>query len=355
MSRSSQAEGAAFATAPAPEGSAKAGRSNKVELEPAHRAGLKYLGAMGLALIPLVLAYDNNYWINIIALTYLMGGLATAWNIIGGFGGQFSAGHGVFFGIGAYITAQLYLIAGVSPWLAMPLCAVAAASVSALISWPTFRLRGKFFTIATLAFNEVALVLAIYFDSVTGGASGLLIPFRAGLANMIFREQQNYAFLMFGFLAFTVLVSLVIRRIRLGYYLLALREDEDTARASGINVLSVKLWGMAISAALTGIGGTLFTMFIRYIDPPTLFSLPEIGIKFALISLIGGIGTVFGPALGAAFIVPLENYLRATMGGIPGMHLVVLSIALILAPLFMKRGVAGALMSIPWRKLRRGR
>jgi branched-chain amino acid transport system permease protein len=318
--------------------------------EPASRAALKYLGAMALAAAPLAVAYNDNYWVNIIALTYLMGGLATAWNIIGGFGGQFSAGHGVFFGIGAYMTAQFYLIAGVSPWLALPFVALVAAVVSALLSWPTFRLRGKFFTIATMAFNEVALVLAIYFEPYTGGASGLLIPFRPGLANMIFKAQQNYALLMFGFLAFTVLVSVAIRRSRLGYYLLALREDEDAARASGVNVLSVKLWGMAISAALTGIGGTLFTMFIRYIDPPTLFSLPEIGIKFALITLIGGMGTVFGPMLGAAFVVPLENYLRATMGGIPGVHLVVLGFLLILAPLFMKRGIAGALAALPWFK-----
>lgn len=316
-------------------------------LESNARVGLRFFLVLGIALVPLVLLYNENYWINIIALTYLMGGLATAWNIIGGFGGQFSAGHGVFFGIGAYMTAQFYLIAGVSPWLTMPLCGLTAAIVSVPLSWPTFRLRGKFFTIATMAFNEVALVLAIYFEPYTGGASGLLIPFRPGVENMIFRQQQHYALLMFAFLALTILVSILVRRSRLGYYLLALREDEDAAQASGVNVPAVKLWGMAISAALTGMGGTLFTMFIRYIDPPSLFSLTEVGIKFALIALIGGMGTIFGPLLGAAFVIPLENYLRATLGGVPGLHLVVLGTLMILAALFMKRGISGALMALP--------
>jgi branched-chain amino acid transport system permease protein len=311
---------------------------------------LKYLLGMAIALLPLALLYNDNYWINILTVTYLMAGLAAAWNIIGGFGGQFSLGHGVFFGIGAYLTAQLYLIDGISPWVSMLFGAVVVAVVALLISWPTFRLRGPFFAIATMAFNEVAAVIANYAEPVTGGAQGLLIPFRAGFRNMIFVERWKTTLLMFSFLGVVVAVSVAVRYSRLGYYLLAVREDEDAARASGVNVLAVKLWGIAISAALTAMGGTLFAMFIRFIDPPTLFSLPEIGVKFALLSLIGGVGTIWGPVLGAALIVPLENYVRAIFGGLPGFHLVVLGALLMLAALFLKRGIVGALTALPWRK-----
>jgi len=303
----------------------------------------RYVGLMVLAGLPLVFLAGNPYWLNIIAFTYLMGGLASAWNIIGGFGGQFSLGHGVFFGIGAYVTAIATARYGLSPWLVMVPAALLASLVAMLISWPTFRLKGPFFAIATMAFNEVAFVLANHFDSFTGGPRGIMIPFKAGFANMIFRERWQYAVLMFVFVALVVGITVWLRRSRLGYYLLAVREDEDAARASGINVLAVKLKGMALSAFLTAIGGTLFTMYLRFIDPPTLFTLQDVGVKFALLSLIGGVGTIAGPLLGAALIVPFENFLRAELAdALPGMNLAILGLLMVLAALFMKRGVVGA-------------
>ena len=313
-------------------------------VESARGAWLKYAAGMGVALVPLALFAGDPHWLNIIAFTYLMGGLAAAWNIIGGFGGQFSLGHGVFFAIGAYLTAGLVIQFGVSPWLLLPLVAVVAALVAMLISWPTFRLRGPFFAIATLAFNEVAFVLANHFDSLTGGPRGLMIPFKAGFANMIFRERWQYAVLMFAFAALVIAVSVALRRSRLGYYLLAVREDEDAARAAGIDVLAVKLKGMGLSAALTAVGGALFAMYLRFIDPPTLFTLQEVGVKFALLALIGGIGTIAGPLLGAALIIPFENWLRGAFAdSLPGASLAVLGLLMVLAALFMKRGVAGLL------------
>ena len=316
---------------------------------------LKYLAGMGLAFLPFIVFIDDAHWLNIIAFTYLMGGLAAAWNIIGGFGGQFSLGHGVFFAIGAYMTARLYISFDWSPWLTMLPIALLAAFVAMLISWPTFRLRGPFFAIATLAFNEVAFVLANHFESLTGGPRGLMIPFKASFGNMIFRERWQYALLMFVFVAAVVGVTVWLRRSRLGYYLLAVREDEDAARASGINVLAVKLYGMALSAFLTWVGGTLFLMYLRFVDPPTLFTLPEVGVKFALLSLIGGVGTIAGPLLGAALIIPFENYLRGELSNaLPGMSLAILGLLMVLAALFMKRGIVGALEDLVARMRRKG-
>jgi branched-chain amino acid transport system permease protein len=318
-------------------------------IEPARKAWLKYGLGMALALAPLALLSQDPSWINILAFTYLMGGLAASWNIIGGLGGQFSLGHGVFFAIGAYGVAIGVTEWNLSPWVLMLPVALLAALIAMLISWPTFRLRGPFFAIATLAFNEVAFVLANHMESLTGGPRGLTIPFKAGWSQMIFKDRWPYALLMFAFVALVVGITLALRRSRLGYYLLAVREDEDAARAAGIHVLSVKLYGMALSAGLTAIGGILFTMYLRFIDPPTLFTLQEVGVKFALLTLIGGNGTVAGPLLGAALVVPFENWLRGAFSdSLPGVSLVILGGLMVLAALFMKRGVVGLIQDI-WR------
>ena len=144
---------------------------------------------MALALACMLLALRNPYWLNIVTYTFLMAGLAGAWNIIGGFGGQFSLGHGVFFGIGAYTTVLLYTELAVSPWVGLVAGGVLAAAFSVPVSWPTFRLRGPFFAIATMALNQIAFVMVNYADNLTGGPRGILVPFRAGLRNMIFVER----------------------------------------------------------------------------------------------------------------------------------------------------------------------
>ncbi|HVX98594.1 MAG TPA: branched-chain amino acid ABC transporter permease [Pseudorhodoplanes sp.] len=317
------------------------------------RALAAHAGLLLLSAVPLALLWSNPYWVNVLAYTYLFAALAAAWNIIGGFGGQFSLGHGVFFAFGAYAVARLHLDLGVTPLLALIPAGALAAIVALMISWPTFRLRGPFFAIATMAINEACFALANYADSLTGGPRGILIPFRAGIANLIFIERWKYALLMFCFMVIVVLIVVALRRSRLGHYLLAVRADEDAARAAGINTLAVKLKGMALSAALTGVGGGLFAMYVRVLDPPTLFALPDIGVKFALISLIGGIGTIMGPVVGALLIVPLESYLRGTLGGaIPGGHLIVLGVILVAASLFLKRGIVGGASSA-WNWARR--
>jgi len=296
---------------------------------------------------------DDIFTLNILATMFLFAGLASAWNVIGGFSGQFSLGHSVFFAVGAYTTANLYLKAGVSPWLGLLPAAALAAAVATLLSWPVFRLRGPFFAIATMAFTEVALALGNYWTSLTGGTRGLSIPFRLGWANMIFRDRLSYALLMLGFATLCLLVALAVRRSRLGYYLQAVRDNEGAAAAAGVSVLRVKLLGMAISAALTGVGGGLFLMQVRVADPAALLSVFDFGVKFALIALIGGLGTVYGPFLGALVVVPLEGWLRAELGGVlPGANLVVLSICLILVALFLKTGITGLFATIVRRMAR---
>lgn len=311
--------------------------------------GLYALGML-LALAPLPLLHGSSYWTDILIYTYLFAGAASAWNIIGGFGGQLSLGHGVFFAAGAYLTAILFTDHGVLPWLTLPLAALLAVLLS-VISWPTFRLKGPFFAIATMAFNEVARVLVTYFDGITGGPRGILIPFQQGIGNMIFTERWQYALVTFAYMALAVAVAVIVRRSRLGYYLLAVREDEDAARASGVDVAAVKARGMAVSAALTALAGGIFMMYVRYIEPETVFTLPEIGVKFALLSLIGGLGTVVGPVVGAFLVVPLEHMLHGKLSNLwTGAHLVVFGLLLVLAALFLKHGIVGALEKA-WSRL----
>lgn len=331
MSRTDTIERASATSAPAPEVTTFATEAMRI-------------CAIMLVLLGLAWFYAKDPFIlNILAYTFLFAALSSSWNIIGGFGGQFSLGHGVFFAIGAYITADLYINFGLSPWIALAPAALCAALVAVAVSWPTFRLKGPFFAIATMALNEVAFVLANYFSGITGGPRGLTLPFKAGLENMIFASRFHYALLMLGFLALCMLVAAWVYRSRLGYYLQAVHLDEDAARAAGIRILHVKLTGMAISAALTGIGGALFAMYLRFVDPPTLLSLPDIGVKFALIALIGGVGTLYGPLAGALLIVPLEMQLRAGLGAyVPGGNLIALGLILILCALFMKKGLVGA-------------
>ena len=319
------------------------------------RDEMPILGAVLAALLGLVYALSgDSFALNILATAFLFGGLATAWNIIGRLGGQFSLGHSVFFAVGAYTTANLYLKLQISPWLAALPAAAAAAIVAVLLAWPVFRLRGPFFAIATMAFTEVLLALALYFDTITGGARGLSIPFRAGFANMIFRDRLSWALVMLGFLALCLFTLVAITRSRLGYFLQAVRDNEAAAEAAGIDVLRTKLAGIAASAALTGIGGTLFLMSVRVVDPMALFSLFDIGVKIALIALIGGIGTLYGPLLGALLVVPLENLLRAEVGvRLPGGNLIVLGLILMLTARFFRHGLMGGLATLA-RRVTRG-
>jgi branched-chain amino acid transport system permease protein len=312
------------------------------------RHELPVLAGVLAALLAIVgIESGDSFALNILATAFLFAGLATAWNLIGGLGGQFSLGHSVFFAAGAYTAANLYLHLQISPWIALVPAAIVAAALALLVSWPLFRLRGPFFAIGTMAVTEVLLSLAMYFDTLTGGAQGVSIPFRAGLANMIFRGRMPYALLMLGYLAVTLLVLVVVLRSRLGYSLQAVRDNEAAAQAAGIDVLRTKLAGIAASAALTGIGGALFLMYVRVADPPTLFSLFDISVKMALIALIGGIGTPYGPVLGALLVVPLESLLRAEIGtSIPGGNLIVLGAILMLAARFFRRGLMGGLHAL---------
>src|SRR3712207_1959239 len=189
-----------------------------------------YCALIALSLLLIVpIAIDSPFVVHVFVTICIFGALSTAWNIVGGYAGQLSLGHTVFYGIGAYTTALLIQHFGLSPWLGMWAGAALSVLVGIGIGYPCFRLRGPFFSLATIAFLEVVRLLSIHFNGLTGGAAGLIVPLNLGWAWMIFEDKFNYLYIAFGLLLLSIAVSRTIRNARLGFYLTAVREREDAA------------------------------------------------------------------------------------------------------------------------------
>ena len=280
---------------------------------------------------------------DITVLTFLFAGLALAWNIAGGYAGLISFGHAAFFGIGAYASTILFLRYELTPWLGILIGAAAAAIAGSVLALICARLKGPFFILSTLAFAEVVRIGALNWTSLTGGAEGLSIAPMPNPAGMVFASKSAYALLMLGYLAFAYAISRWIEASRFGFYLLAIRDSDEAAAAAGINPLLVRTGAMALSAALTGIGGTLFAQYFLYLDPTYVIS-PELSFQFALLPAVGGLGTAIGPVLGSFLITPLSELLRSHFGSAAaGLHLVIYSLGLVVVMLYFPSGLAGAL------------
>jgi len=303
------------------------------------RKYLIYFVLFGAVLMLIPLFVRNNFYIHNLIMIFFWATLTASWNIIGGIAGQISLGHAAFFGIGAYTSTILYLKMGVSPWIGLLCGGLLAMAVASGISYPCFRLRGPFFTLATIAFGEVVSILASYFRDLTGGAVGLLIPFKPGFWNLMFREKIWYYYIMLVLLLIVIFITYKIATSKMGYYLLSLREDEEAARAIGINTAKYKLYAVMVSAFFAGVAGVFYAQYILFIEPRTVFSA-ELSTQFALMSIIGGLGTVVGPILGAFILTPLGEFLRAWLGGsYSGLHIAIYGLILIVVVLMMPEGV----------------
>ncbi len=301
-----------------------------------------YVALLLLSLLLIVPALSESaFIIHVFVTICVFAGLSTAWNIVGGYAGQLSLGHMMFYGIGGYTTALLIQHVGLSPWIGMWAGAALSAVVAVCIGYPCFRLRGPFFSLATIAFLEVIRLLAIHFHGVTGGSAGLIVPLKIGWAWMIFQDKFNYLIIAFGLLLLTLIVSWAIRNARLGYYLTAVREREDAASAAGISPTQVKLKAVVISAALTSLIGSFHAMYTTFLEPATMFSLST-SIEVAMFSLIGGLGTVAGPLLGTVLVVPIAELARGWLGASAnGLHGFVYGTVLVLITLTLPGGLVG--------------
>jgi branched-chain amino acid transport system permease protein len=281
-----------------------------------YRSVLLVLAA--LALVPLVV--ESNIVLNFMKVALMLALAGTGWNLLGGYGGQFSFGHAVFFGTGAYTSTlllqQTWLGVWSSPWVGMALGALLAALLSQIIGYPVFRLRGHYFAIATIAVGEIVQTIVINWDAV-GGARGLFVPIKRpdSLVNFQFHEsKQTYYYIALALLVLALGISRAIVRSRTGYYFRAIREDQDAAAALGIPVARYKQRAMAVSAALTALGGTFYAQYVFFIDPESVLPL-SLSILVCLVAVLGGVGTLWGPILGAAILVPLGEITRVQFGG----------------------------------------
>jgi branched-chain amino acid transport system permease protein len=268
----------------------------------------------GLVLLPWLLQLQA-FELRLLTVIFLYALLGHGWNILGGFAGQTSLGHGVFFGLGAYTSTLLQLWYGVNPWFGMIAGATIAAAFGIMIGLPCFRLRGHYFVIATLVAAEIMYQLFAGWPAV-GGASGLSIPVAdAGLQSFQFhRDRTAYYYIALAMLAAVTALVWWLSRSRLGYILRAIRDDEEALRSLGFSATRYKLTAMAISAAVLGAGGVFYAQYVLFIDPASVFAL-SLSIIIALIPIFGGVGTVAGPIIGAAVLMPISEYSRVWFSG----------------------------------------
>ncbi len=323
------------------------------------RPGLWLVAAvalLSLAMFPL--AIRDGSWLNIAILVLLYAGLAQAWNILGGFAGQVSLGNAAFFGLGAYTSTVLLDRWNVSPWLGMPAGGGVAAVFAVAVFFPFFRLGGHYFAIATIALSEILLVLFSNWEFVRG-ARGITIPFVRGPNR---RPTDSWTFLQFndsrvpyyyvvlGLAVLAVALAVVVDRSKLGYYLRAIKNDQQAARSLGVSVLRYKLFAVALSAAITAVFGTFYAQYLLFIDPETTMRL-ELSVLIALVAILGGVGTVVGPLLGAVVLIPLSEVTRSQLGGSGNtLDLVLYGGLIILISVFQPNGLVALSGRFPRRR-----
>ena len=295
------------------------------------------------ALVPLPLALSSGYLVNAAILTLYAALLGQAWNILAGFGGQFSFGHAVFFGTGAYAMGVLQVKFGWGAWPAFVAALAAGAAVGAFIGGLSFRygLKGSYFALVTLAFAEVFRILANTFDF-TGAGVGLMLPLKNSVADLQFSGKAGYYWMILCLVAAGLLISWWLRHSRFGAWLQAVRDNEDSAAALGVDVFRVKLTAIMISGALMASGGAFYMQFLHYIDSHLAYG-PTVSVEALLGPIVGGLGTVWGPLLGAIVLQVLGELTRNLMGDTPGINLVIYGMLLIVMVTFLPQGIIGLL------------
>jgi branched-chain amino acid transport system permease protein len=294
-----------------------------------------------LAMVPLLTS--SNVVLNFMVVALLIALVGQGWNVLGGYGGQYSFGHAAFFGTGAYVTAILQMRYGINAWLGLVIGIAAGSLVGAIIGALSFRsgLRGSYFALVTLAFAEVLRILASV-APITGAGVGTLIKLDLRPEAFQFQNRAPFYWIILAFVTLSLIIVKLLEGSRFGAYLVAVRENEDAARAVGIDVVMVKLLAMTLSAAITAAGGCFYAQYFLFLDAGIAYG-PWISIEALLAPIIGGIGTVYGPLLGALVVKMLGEATKLVTGDAPGLDLVIYGCVLILVVAFAPRGIAGLL------------
>ncbi|MBX3635748.1 MAG: branched-chain amino acid ABC transporter permease [Rubrivivax sp.] len=305
------------------------------------RRDLLLVAFFALVVSGLAAVLESGVWLNFVMMTLYAALLAQAWNILGGYGGQFSFGHALFFGCGAYVQAIAQLQGGLNAWVALALAVAAAGAVGLFVGALTFRygLKGSYFALVTLAFAEVFRIVALSVDF-TGGGVGLMLPLQESAANLQFGSRKGFIAVILGFVVAALLVTVWLRHSRFGAQLQAVRDNEDAARAIGVDPWRTKLGAITLSGAFMGAAGAFYLQVFQYIDPGLAFG-PHVSVEALVGAIVGGMGTLWGPVLGAVVLHLLADLTRNLFGQLPGLNLVIYGTVLVLIVMFLPRGLAG--------------
>ena len=291
-------------------------------------------------IFPLLTA--NTFAHHVVILFFMFGMMGVAWNIMGGYAGMFSFGQVAFFGIGAYTSSFLLMAYQVNPWIGLIVGGLVAALVGAAIGYPCSNLRGHYFAIASIAFGEI---VRTHFNNwkLIGAAEGLSLPMlNEGFKNFMFHSSKlPYYYIMLAFLLLSLLVCYLISTSKIGYYFRAIKESHDVAKVLGVNVVWYRLIAIMISAFLTAMAGTFYAQYVLYIDPESVMLLP-ISIQIVLISMLGGAGSVMGPVVGAAILIPISEVTRVWLGHKgTGVDMLIYGFLITLISVYQPKGVWG--------------
>ena len=300
------------------------------------------LYGIGLAIFAIFpLLTDSQYFLHIGIIILYSALVSQAWNILSGYAGQFSFGHAMFFGTGAYISATFFMKYNISPWIGMFLGAGVAIIIGLFIGFLAFRykLRGAYFSLGTLAFSEILRILVQNLDYFNK-TLGFNLPIGNNPLLFQFSSRVPYYYIVLIMLVIITLITYWISRSRLGFSLIAIRENEDAAQSLGVNTFRAKMIAIAVSGALTAFGGAFYAQYILYIAPPTTFG-NDVSVSIILPAILGGMGTILGPIVGALILIPLGEFTAHFFGGFAGIHLMVYGLILVVVILFLPEGIVG--------------
>jgi len=303
--------------------------------------------SLALACIPLLGA--SNVTLNFLVFALIIALAGQGWNVLGGFGGQYSFGHAAFFGAGAYVTAILQVKFGVNAWLAFIAGIGAGALVGVVIGFLAFRsgLKGSYFALVTLAFAEVLRIVASV-APITGAGVGTLIKLDMRPEAFQFQSRAVFYWIILLLVCVSLLITARLGHTRFGAWLVAIRENEDSARALGVDVLAIKLRAMTLSAAITAAAGCFYAQYFLFVDSSIAFG-SWISVEALLAPIIGGSGTVFGPLAGALIVRLLGEAAKLVAGDAPGVDLAIYGAVLVAVVAFAPRGIVGLVTSLSTR------
>jgi branched-chain amino acid transport system permease protein len=293
---------------------------------------IPYIITALLALLPLVGL--SSYTMHILILVIMWSVIGMAWNLLSGYCGQVSFGHAAFFGAGAYTAGMLYSKFGISGWWGLPASVLVVALFAVVIGYICLRLRGPFFALATLSMGVILRIVAENLVDFTGGDLGIMIRERSWV------EKTWYYYIILAIAFGTFLAVRVVMNSRLGYYFVAIREDQDAAESLGINTTYFKNIALLLSALLTGFAGAFYTNYMGYIDPKVVFALHDISIVAIMVVMVGGVATEWGPAVGAVIMVILAEAIRS-LPRLGTAHQTFFGILLIVIIIFLPNGIVG--------------